>query len=377
MKYRNLWVAILCTMAVNAGMTSCVDDDEEPCTTCGTENDACGGTDADYKGQVLILNQGSMGTVDASLCRYNSTNGTITPNLFSTINEISLGDTGQDMIYYNDQVYLTATGSKTVYRIGRCGILKKAYHADAEVRSLAAKDGKLYVSCYGGKVLRLNTETMEKEAELTVAENANLEGMTICDNMLYVAKSYTIDEGNYIYHNTLEAINLNNFTHVAGYEVGVNPNDVLEEDDKVYVLSWGDYATYGYSLGYITPGTEATYTHICPASKMASYNDVIYYTYSQTDWSNYPLTSTVTNFGSYNTKTGRLNETSFLKPSEATTKLASSSIYMIEINPDNGDFYISASDYVNHSTVYRFDREGNYITEFSTGGINACQAIFL
>ncbi|MDE7379109.1 MAG: hypothetical protein K2N13_09175 [Paraprevotella sp.] len=376
MKYRKLFYAILCMMAVNAGLTACVDDEEGECLTCGYQGNDCSDTPSDYENHVFILNQGSWGTIDASLCRYNSADRSVTHNLFSTKNGISLGDTGQDMIFYNDQVYITVSGGRTVYHVGRCGILKAAYHATAEVRSLAAKDGKIYVSCYGGTVLKLDAETMEKEAELQVVENANLEGMAICGNILYVAKSHTQGENNPIYHNTLEAIDLTDFRHIGTYQVAVNPNDVLEMDGKVYVLSWGDYALngYGYDLGYLTPGETPSYTSVCPASKMAIYDHTVYYAYSETDWSTY---TTTTSFGSYDAATGTLNETSFLKPSDATTLLSTSSIYMIEVDPHNGDFYIAASDYQNHSVVYRFDHEGNYLTSFNTGGINACQAIFM
>lgn len=373
MKYRKLFYAALCMVAVNTGLTACVDDEEGDCLVCGSQGDDCSDIPSDYANHVFILNQGSWGTLDASLCRYNSADGSITHNLFSTKNSMSLGDTGQDMIFYNDQVYITVSGGRTVYHVGRCGILKAAYHAPAEVRSLAAKDGKIYVSCYGGSVLKLDAETMEKEAELQVVENANLEGMAICGNILYVAKSHTQGE-NYIYHNTLEAIDLTDFRHIGSYQVAVNPNDVQEMDGKIYVLGWGDYYLNGYDLGYLTPGETPSYTSVCPASKMAIYDHTVYYAYSETDWSTY---TTVTSFGSYDAATGTLNGTSFLKPSDVTTLLSTSSIYMIEVDPHNGDFYIAASDYLNHSVVYRFDHEGNYLTSFNTGGINACQAIFM
>lgn len=367
MNFRKFFFGLMCLLAIGGTLVSCSDDDD--ITPVPPVKSA--------PGDVFFLNEGNMGTVDATLCLFNSiSNGVTESNLFQTQNGESLGDVGQDMILHNGYVYISVSNSKVIFKVDKQGRLKGMCRTADNVRGLAAKGNKLYASCYGGKVLCINTTSMKQEKELLVAENCNLEGMTIKGNTLYVANSYTQDGYNYTYHNTLKRIDLGSFTADGEVVVGANPNHLETVNGTVYGICWGNYTDQGYSLGRVIAGEggEETWESIVTASRMCAAGNKIYYAYSETNWSDY---TTSTTFGTYDITTGELKEESFLQPGDAADELASSSIYMLAVDPDNGDIYVGTSSYYTTATMYRFSSNGTFIGKFDTGGFNASHAVFL
>ena len=69
-----------------------------------------------------------------------------------------------------------------------------------------------------------------------------------------------------------------------------------------------------------------------------------------------------------------MDEASFLK--DIPEKLKNSTIYMLEVHDNNGDFYIGTSEYTTNGTIYRFKKDGTFIEQFDAGGMNPNSAIF-
>ena len=61
----------------------------------------------------------------------------------------------------------------------------------------------------------------------------------------------------------------------------------------------------------------------------------------------------------------------------STPELSSSIIYLFDIDPDNGDFYLGITDTQTSGTVYRFDKTGKFIAKFETSGLNPNHAVFV
>ena len=108
------------------------------------------------------------------------------------------------------------------------------------------------------------------------------------------------------------------------------------------------------------------------ATKLAAYDDVVYIVYSDTDWATYTTTNV---FSTYNVETGELKTENYLKDMPAS--LSSNGIYMMDIDPSNGDFYVSVSDYVSDGTVYRFESDGVLIDTMLSGGMNPTKTVFI
>ena len=69
-----------------------------------------------------------------------------------------------------------------------------------------------------------------------------------------------------------------------------------------------------------------------------------------------------------------MSDSSFLK--DIPEELKTSTIYMLKVNDNNGDFYIGTTDYKTNGTIYRFKKDGTFIEKFDAGGISPNSAVF-
>lgn len=359
MKLKSVLFSTMCIAAIGLSFTSCSDDDDyfSPYATSP---------------KVFFLNEGSMSMNNATLAGYQPDSDKIYTSYFMKKNGVKLGDTGQDMIEFNDYIYIAMSGSKVIYKMDRAGTKLAALSVVDNPRSLTAKDGHIYVACYGAKVLKLDANTLAKQDSI-VFENgtANLEGSVIYGNTLYVSNSYSYIDKQFIYNENLYTVDLATFKKLGAPAIYQNPQQLYSVNGNLYATCTGNYYDKDPELIRFNV-TSGTYDVIAPALRMAAYNDTIFFANSVTDWSSKPY-KTKTNFGYYDTKNGKIGGT-FLK--DVPAALSSASIYMVSINPYNGDFYIAPSDYTNTCTVYRFHHDGTLVSSFDAGGINTTRAIF-
>lgn len=363
MKVRSLLFGVLCMLALGVSFASCSDDDDS--------SDDEGTKITLPKTRAYFLNEGSYNGNNTGLAFY-APNGDadFISDIFRTQNNADLGDTGQSMIEYEDEIYIAVYGSNYLVKLNAAGVelnrvsFTKDTDLSAGIRYIDAEDGFIYASFWGGTVAKINARTLTVEAKLTGLGD-NLEGVTICNDMLYVANSCTPDWSTY--HDEVKVIDLRTFTLKETLKVGVNPNALLEEDDKVFLISWGNYGDVGYSFQMIDPAAGNKVTELGSATRMCTNDGMVYLAYS--DYAN-PTAS----FFTYNIKTGQLSTASFLK--DVPEKLKSSTIYMLEVNDKSGDFYVGTSEYTTNGTIYRFKKDGTFVEMFDAGGMNPKSAVF-
>lgn len=351
MRFRSLFLAVLCTLFMGVSLTSCSDDDDDDKVTTG----------------VFILNEGKMNSNNAGISVYNPQTHEVTNDVYLAQNDKRLGDIGQDMIEYRDYVYVTVYGSSRLVKLDKAGVEMASLNfspEDGQPRNMVAENGKLYVTLYSGKVACINAADLKIEKYVEVGKNP--EQIVEEDGRLYVANS-GYGEGN-----TVSVIDLKTFKVIETVPVVLNPNDLEEAEGYVYVISWGDWGAIPYTLSRINTRTYDV-EEITTATKMAEHDDILYLANSQTDWSTYTTTTT---FFTYDAKRGVLNNTSFLQDSPKAQELATKSVYMIEIDPNNGDIYIGVSDYNNNGDVYRFTKTGEFVREITTGSLNPNNMVF-
>lgn len=368
MKVRSLLFGMLCMLALGASVASCSDDDNSL--------DDGGSKVSLPQTRAYFLNEGSYPGNNAGIAFY-APNGDadFISDIFKTQNDAKLGDTGQSMIEYEDEIYVAVYGSNYLAKLNAAGVelnrvsFVKDNDLSAGIRYIDAEDGYIYASFWGGAVAKINARTLTIEAKLT-GLGANLEGVAICKDMLYVANSCTSD---WTYLTEVKVIDLRTFTLKETLTVAQNPKWLLEEDDKVFLIS-NDYSSMeGYVLQMIDPAKGNKVTKIGNATYMAAEGDVLYLANSVTDWNTEPAQA-INTFSTYNIKTGQMNNASFLK--DAPTKLASTSLYMLAVNDNNGDFYISTTDFKTNGDIYRFKKDGTFVEMFDAGGINPSTAVF-
>lgn len=374
MKVRSLLLNMLCMLALSVSLISCSDDDDNSLDDGGSK------VTLPQTSRIYILNEGTAGQNNAGIEFYApNKDAEIISDIFYKQNLAKLGDTGQDMIKYHDNIYVAVYGSNYITKLNAaCVEQNRTTFTDdkdlaAGIRYMAAEDGYIYASFYGGVIAKINANTLKVEKKITGLGN-NLEGVTICNDKLYVANSYKIVDSKYIYLTEVFVIDLDSFSLKETLTVTQNPNQLVEEEDKVFLISW-DYSAESYVLQLINPEKNNEVSKIGYATNMAVGDDILYLVDSRTDYSNWPETATVNTFSSYNIKTSTMNPNSFLK--DAPTELESTSIYMIKVNPNNGDIYIATTFYSSsNGNVYRFKKDGTFIEKFDCGGQNPKAAVF-
>lgn len=370
MQFRKLFFSLCCTVALGASLAACSEDKEL--------FDDSGSQVTLPAHRAFILNEGTQGANNATLSFYApDKDADFIKDIFYTQNQAKLGDTGQTMIEYNNDLYAIISGSRYLIRMNTAGVEKQRYAipaSEGDPRYLAADNGYIYMTQYGGRVTKLDANTLQVVA--TFEGGANLEGIAECDGKLYVANSYTKNDAGYQYHTDLFVINAADMKLETTLTVDLNPNQVLEEDGKIFLISWGNYADKGYSAQMIDPKDNYKSTALGVATNMTVGDDKVYFVNSETDYSNWPHTSTTNTFFSYDVKTATVHSSSFLK--NAPAELATSSVYMMSVDDKNGDIYIGVTFYSNSDgTMYRFDRNGNFVEKFDCGGQNPKTIVFI
>lgn len=336
------------------------------------------------KHRMYILNEGNWNMNNACISFYAPSDSEVAPiaDIFYQQNGRMLGDNGQAMIESNGHIYVAVTGSNYLAKLNSACVeeAELSFVTDQQlqggIRGIVAHGGYIYASFYGGYVAKINAATLEIEDKLKTTGN-NLEGITVCGDRLYVANAYkiiTVDGSNiYDYLPEMIVINLDRFSQEDIITVSPNPNLLMSKGDKVYLISWTDYASSEYCLQVIDPKDNNKVTEICNATHFAAGKDKVYIGYSETDWSTWTTHNT---YSSYDIATGTHSKESFLKNPPA--EVINGNLYMIAVDPSDQNIYIGITNYAAaNGDVYRFDKDGNYIGKIDSGGQNPRAAVFI
>lgn len=351
MKKYLLSIAVL--MAATISFTSCDDDDD--CPTCPTPVIPRYG--------VYVINEGNYsyqinGTLD--FLGYDVAKGTysMTRNIFEDVNGRSLGGTPNDALIVGDSVLCIAVADENRVEFVNT-ITKKASTAIKieKPRELAYESGSnyLYVSSYTGKVYKIDmtTRTIAGESEKV---GANLEGIAVAGNKLYVCNSCNPD---YTYNKNVVELNANTLAKNQDIEVVDNPVDVINAGNAIFILSMGNYADKPATVQMLKDGQLST---IGNATMMAydSYKDQLYMI-------NAPFGGDK-EYKVYNLKNGQT--TTFLTNPDIFSP------YSLAVNPVNGDVFITSStknpdtgyaDYTADCKLYRYTSAGILLGTYDCG----------
>ena len=102
MKFRSLFLSALCGLAVSTAFTSCSDDEYDPFEY--------GSNVALPEHRGLVLNEGSYQKNNASIAFFDAVMDTTTKaanDLYLIQNKKQLGDTGQDLIVEDNNIYVS------------------------------------------------------------------------------------------------------------------------------------------------------------------------------------------------------------------------------------------------------------------------------
>lgn len=361
MKIKNILLSFLCGMTLLTGFSACSDDDNASLSWKE------GATVSVPNYRAFILTEGSMGKNNSHLTFVNLDKDTVfRGDIYEAQNgKENLGDTGNDMITYNGDLYVVMNGSEVLYRLNGSGV-RQAVYSDFEKdklgqpRSIVEANGKIFVTCYGGYIARFDAKTLAFEDSVKVGPNPeeiiNYNGLLMCVNSGWGSG------------HTLSMVNSGLFDKVVNVEIPTNSFGLKQVGKYVYTLSYGaSYPTYVSELDLET----MTYKKVADASRILPVESDLYMAHSVSDKETHEVTTT---FSVYHSKTKAIEPWVLKGAPEA---LAKSTVYMLERNPYDGSYFIATTDYVSNGTIYHFAANGTYLSQFSAGGINANSMVFL
>ena len=327
---------------------------------------------------MYLLNEGNMGSNKATIDYLDFCNGIYIRNIYGERNPNvikELGDVGNDIQVYGNRLYAVINCSHkvevmdlyTCRRIGQMDIPNCRYirfHGDKAYISSYVGPVSIDPNAQLGAIFEVDTATLRITRQVTVGYQP--EEFEIIGNHLYVANSggYRAPD----YDSTLSVVDLTDFRQVQKIPVCINPHRVRKDQyNRLWITSRGDHKEVSQQLVCFQPLHPTLYTlhHISP-SEMVIIGDSMYYYGAH--WSDETMSNQIT-YGVLNIQYPITNTQSFITDgTEKNIKIP----YGIQVNPYNGDIYITdAKNYVSSGQLHCYSREGKRKWSVRTGDIPA------
>ena len=203
------------------------------------------------KGVFVVNNGSSYQAIDGSLTYIDNTTGKVETDVYKRVNGKSLGGTPNDVIVYGQKVYVVGSDENMIFVLDtrNCKELKQVSTTellgDAEgmnPRRIAAYDGKVYFTTYGGYVAAIDTINFTLQQQYQVGSYP--EGLAFdthsssAQPKLYVANS---DWG--MGNGSISCIDLASasVTDIKNDKVTYPQEIAVSETGTLYVLDYGHY----------------------------------------------------------------------------------------------------------------------------------------
>ncbi|GGB74118.1 hypothetical protein GCM10007424_12540 [Flavobacterium suaedae] len=341
---------ILSAFAGALFLTSCSSDDDaitEPAPT------------GDYVNGMFIVNEANYGAGNSTISFY-SEEGVLSNGIFASVNGFDLGDTAQSMGFNDDLAYIVVNYSNKIEVVNRY-TFESVATVDTGLdnpRYIAFENGKAYVTNWADPtdteddyvaVIDLSSNTVI--ASIAVAEGP--ENILEENDMIYVAH-----KGGYGYGTTISVIDPSTDAISTTIPVGDVPNAMEAENGKLYVIcggapSWSSAETSGelyvVNLADNTVETSYAFSGMVHPSNASIENGTLYYT---VDAAIYGMSLTATT----------LPET----PIFSVTEQGAYGIYGFKA--ENNKIYVGdAVDYNSAGNVYIYSLTGDLQQTLSVG----------
>jgi len=312
---------------------------------------------------LIVLNEGNSGQNNASITHFCFETEVASQDVFFRQNGRLLGDLGNDILVYGGKIYIALGRSATIEitdlefnEIRQIRLTEGAFASPSrEPMSLASHNGNVFITCFSGYVLRLDTLTLEINAIVEVGDNP--EGIAISNGFAFVANSGGM---NFLVgadlDSTVSVINLATFTEVDQIVVGLNPMHIgVDATGNIIVHTAGNWVDIPAKLHRINASTgtvDRTFENVTPSNFAMSGDIAFYYSF---DWST--MTAQFVEFNTI-TQTSRnfINDPSVIFNPHA-----------ISVNRGNGNIYISNAEFIGDGSVFAFDANGDKLFEFPAG----------
>lgn len=212
---------------------------------------AAGEKDAPYD-KLFVLNEGKMGSNNASVDFLRFSDGLYVRNSFDQMNPsmvLGLGDIGNDIKIDDDEVWTTVNGSGIVEVFSAYDEKHIATINVPSPRNVVLDDDYAYVTSYSGAYYggpdRLGAVYRISRKGYAVIDFIEVgyqpEGLDIYGDKLFVANGGGL-KSDYSYDDRLMVIDLKDFVKTGEIKIAKNLKDVMIDDEgNGYVTALGDY----------------------------------------------------------------------------------------------------------------------------------------
>ena len=335
---------------------------------------------------MYLLNEGNMGSNKATIDYIDFIKGIYVRNIYGERNPNvikELGDVGNDIQVYGNRLYAVINCSHKVEvmdlhscrRIGQIDIPNCRYirfHGDKAYVSSYVGPVSIDPNAQLGAIFEVDTATLRITRQVTVGYQP--EEFEIVGDYLYVANSggYRAPD----YDSTLSVIDLQDFRQIKKIPVCVNPHRVRKDyNNRLWITSRGDHKDVLPQLTCFSPIANSLLpiTQTPAVSEMVIVGDSMYF--YGVHWNDETMSNQIT-YGVLNIQYPIANNQypisnirSFISDeTEQNIKIP----YGIQVNPYNGDIYITdAKNYVSSGQLHCYSREGKRKWSVRTGDIPA------
>ncbi|MGN0032179.1 MAG: DUF5074 domain-containing protein [Candidatus Limimorpha sp.] len=312
---------------------------------------------------VFVLNEGTFTYANSSLSFYDNEADTVCNNLFFRVNNAPIGDVGQSLHIYGDDIFIVVNNSKYIYKADLKTMIYKGKIADlTSPRYICPfEKGKAYVTDLASPGLWVvDLNTMENKGFIETGKST--EAIVRVGDELFVSNwsNYYVTS---VPNNTVQIIDTGSDSLVGEIEVATEPNSMaVDRDNNVWVLCGGGYS-----------GSDKDPALLCIES--SSRKVVKRFDFNQ--GGDYPCGLVIDGdgetlfflngaFGSLDLY--KMSVGAQTLPEEPFISGAGKVYYNINVDHQNGDIYITdAKNYVQNGEVERYSSKGELISCFTVG----------
>lgn len=308
-----------------------------------------------------VVNSGNWNANDGSIQILDLESGVTSPadchhDIFATANNTLLGDVVQDLIWKDDKIFVSVSGSQKVEVLGLWGErLRSPYLFTEEMASprCFATDGNLvYVTNYDGHVYAYSTADSTSLVK-KIAVGSYPEGISYCDGYLVVNNS-DYGRGN----GTISVIDVESGERRDITEGVCNPyTQSVVCGGEVYIIDSGNYADIPSSICRISP-KEATMKRLdIKASLLATDGNILYYVNSEYNYETYEY-----NYSPLYAIDVATGEKHALLAADKMQNVNS-----LSVDPETGNIFVGYATYGSYGNMLMFDSEGIERASFDVG----------
>ena len=294
---------------------------------------------------VYIVNEGNFNFGNSSLSYYNVHDSAVQEDVYSSANNSVLGDVAQSMVLYKGKAYVVINNSGRV-KVLDTATTKELTHIHGFISPryfLPIGNGKAYVSdLYANAISVVDLNSNIIVGAISCA--GWTEEMALCAGKVFVCNLKSTQ---------LYIVDISTDKLVDSIAIGYGASSLQEDKNgKLWVLSGGDQsrAAQLQRINPISEVVEAVFVFESGSPQHLKTNgsrDSLYYL----------------NNGVY-----AIAVSADALPKTPMISAGNSIFYGLGIDPQSGDIYVSdAMDYVQKSTIYRYNSKGNLRHSFKSG----------